>query len=106
MTPAAIASLPLWAGMGAALSALLKPQGAPPPAVATPVDLGAAINSAALFALVLELQGRPEAAITRIIDRTAGTGDPSVIPNLDAARRWLEELRQRCDAACRAERTA
>ena len=76
VAPAAIVALPAWAGVGAALGdhrpARLSKQ-APPD---EPIDLTDAVN-AALFAIVLELQGRDETEITRIIDRVAGEEEPT-----------------------------
>jgi hypothetical protein len=104
VAPAAIASLPLWAGLGAVLGALVKPAGAEQPAADhPPIDLSDAVNGAALFALVLELQGRPEVVITRILDRLAGEGDPPVLKDVDAVRRWLDELCRRFALACQVE---
>ncbi|MFO1429367.1 MAG: DUF2868 domain-containing protein [Candidatus Competibacteraceae bacterium] len=102
VAPAAIASLPLWAGMGAVLGALAKPA-AKTDSKPTPPDFSTAVNGAALFALVLELQGRPETVITRIIDRVAGDNDPPELHDAATVRQWLEELRQRFDSACQAE---
>ena len=105
VSPAAIASLPLWAGLGAVLGALVKGAERSAPGELA-IDLSDAVNSAALFAIVLELQGRSEVVITRILDRLAGEGDPPVLQNLDAVHRWLDELRQRLVLACQAEGVA
>jgi hypothetical protein len=104
VAPVAIASLPAWAGLGAAVSAALQPTRSNAPA--TPEssgDLSEAISSAALFALVLELQGRDEAAITGIIDKVTEGDDLPVIDTADAARVWLDTLRHRLDQALAAE---
>lgn len=105
VTPAAIAALPAWAGLGAILSAVIpgvRTQDSP--AVTEPVlDFGEAVAGAALFAMLLELQGRDEAAITRILDRVAGEDDPPVIGDAVAAQLWLEALRRRFDQALAAE---
>ncbi len=99
-TPAAIAALPVWAGLGAAVSAALQAV-RPGPAAAdqSRVDLSEAVNTAALFTLILELQGRDEASISRIIDQVAGIDDPPVIDGPDTARDWLDKLRGRLDQA-------
>ncbi len=102
VAPAAIASLPLWTGLGAVVGALAKPA-AKADSNPAPPDFSTTVMGAALFAIVLELQGRPEAAITRIIDRVAGDGDPPELHDAAAVRQWLEELRQRFDQAGRAE---
>jgi hypothetical protein len=104
VSPAAIATLPMWAGLGAALSMIVKPKKAGPSPEETPeADLTNAVNSAALFAILLELQGRDEVQITRIIDRVAGDNEPPVIKNVEAARQWLDTLRHRFDLALATE---
>jgi Protein of unknown function (DUF2868) len=104
VSPAAIATLPMWAGLGAALSMIVKLKETEPSPEETPeADLANAVNSAALFAILLELQGRNEVQITRIIDRAAGDNKPPVIKNVAAARQWLNTLRHRFDLALAAE---
>jgi hypothetical protein len=101
VTPAAITALPAWAGLGAAIAAIVqfpKRSAAKPAAV----DLTDAVSSAALFALLLELQGHDEITITRLIDRVAGDDD-SVLDNAEAVWQWLAALRQRLDLALAAE---
>lgn len=101
LSPAAIASLPLWAGLGSALGVVLPGRDKPAAAESSePVagELGQAVGAAALFAVLLELQGRDEAVITRLIDRVAGDDVP-VMPDAAAARRWLDDLRHRLDLA-------
>ena len=105
VAPAAIVALPAWAGIGAALSALIGPGASSRDRPADePLDLTDAVNAAALFAIVLELQGRDETEITRIIDRVAGDEDPPTMRDLDAVRSWLDTLRGRLDLALQAER--
>jgi hypothetical protein len=100
VAPAAIVALPAWAGVGAALSALIGPGGAGAESRRDePTDLTDAINAAALFAIVLELQGRDETDITRIIDRVAGDEDPPAMHDVEAVRVWLDALRARLDLA-------
>lgn len=99
VTPAAIAALPLWAGLGAALAQVLPSrEEQPAPAAAAGPDLSDAVHAAALFALLLELQGRSEAAITRIIDRIAAD-DPAALTSAAAVRARLDELQRRFDLA-------
>jgi hypothetical protein len=100
VAPAAIVALPAWAGVGAALSALIGPGGkgrAAPPE--EPIDLTDAVNAAALFAIVLELQGRDETEITRIIDRVTVGEETPELRDLDSARAWLDTLLARFDRA-------
>jgi hypothetical protein len=100
VSPVAIAALPAWAGLGAAVSALMGPAGSGKASTAeTAIDLTEAVNGAALFAVVLHLQGRDEAAITRVIDRMAGEENPPAIHGVDDARAWLHALRDRFDRA-------
>jgi hypothetical protein len=102
VAPAAIVALPAWAGVGAALSALIGPPGkskaAPPD---EPIDLTDAVNAAALFAIVLELQGRDETEITRIIDRVTVGEEPPALRHLDSARAWLDALLARLERELR-----
>ncbi len=100
VSPVAIAALPAWAGLGAAVSALIGPaKTGDASRENTAIDLTEAVNGAALFAAVLELQGLDEAAITRIIDRMAGRENPPAIHGVDDARAWLGALRDRFDRA-------
>ncbi len=108
VAPVAIASLPAWAGIGAAVSAVLQQAGARRPAEtehAARPDLSEPVCAAALFALVLHLQGRDEAAITRLLDRALvrapGDGDPPPMPDAAAARDWLEGVRLHLEDAMR-----
>jgi hypothetical protein len=99
ISPAAIASLPMWAGLGAALSAVIPSDRAGQSPQPQAINLTDAVNSAALFALLLELQGRDEIQITRIIDQVAGNHEPPVLSDGTAVRQWLETLRHRFDLA-------
>ena len=96
-SPAAIAALPLWAVLGGALAGL---RSAPPaaPSTETRPDLFEPVSAAALFALVLSLQGRPEAAISRILEQTLEQ-DPPSLPDSRAARTWLNEVQSRLNVA-------
>lgn len=106
-TPAAIATLPMWAGLGAALSLAVNPKNPETGQTeTTQADLGDAVSSAALFAILLELQGRDEAQITRIIDQVAGDKEPPIIGNAEAARQWLDTLHHRFERAEAAEGSA
>ena len=60
-----------------------------------------AVRAAALFAVLLELQGREEASITRVLERVADDGKQE-IATPEAARKWLTTLVQRFDAAVEA----
>jgi len=93
-TPAAIAALPLWTGLGALIAAVMPASHADSAPTAA-VDLGEAVSSAALFALILELQGRDEVTITRLLDRVFDTDEPPTLTSPEAAQQWLDGLRQR-----------
>lgn len=106
VTPVAIASLPAWAGLGAALTALMPKRSAPKqaPEAGAPPDLGPAVDAAALFAMLLELQGRNEALIGRVLDAAVGTGShPAPLPDAQAVRHRLDALCARFAAALTAE---
>ncbi|MHC4947062.1 MAG: DUF2868 domain-containing protein [Planctomycetota bacterium] len=99
LMPAAITALPVWAAIGGAVATVLAPtRRGGEPETAADGDLGPAVRAAALFALVLELQGRDEATITRVLDETLGPDDDE--RRLGAAadvRAWLDEVRHRLD---------
>lgn len=106
VAPVAIASLPAWAGLGAALTALLPKRSAPEqtPEENAPADLGPAVDAAALFAMLLELQGRDEALIGRVLDAAVGSeAQPVPLADAQAVRHRLEGLRARFSAALAAE---
>jgi hypothetical protein len=106
ISPAAIASLPMWAGLGAALSAAIPSGQTGQATQPQAINLTDAVNSAALFALLLELQGRDEIQITRIIDHVAGNQEPPALSDSTAVHQWLDTLRHRFDLALAAERAS
>jgi hypothetical protein len=108
LSPAAIAALPMWSGIGAGIAAVTamyrKERGGDEDHDETsldessPPDLTNAVRAAALFALLLELQGRGETTITRVLDRSIP--DDDMIPSNGAdARAWLDDVRHRFDLA-------
>ena len=108
ISPAAIASLPMWSGLGALISSVVK---LPGQSTAAEESAGHeprftdAVRSAALFALLLELQGRGEASISSVLER-AITRElaASVLHDAAEARAWLDQLRHSFDLALAAER--
>ena len=58
-----------------------------------------AIRAAALFALLLELQGRGESEITRLLDAALPENDDLAGAEPHAARAWLDDVRHRLDMA-------
>ncbi|MBL8667130.1 MAG: DUF2868 domain-containing protein [Rhodospirillales bacterium] len=107
VAPVAISALPAWAGLGAALSALVPKRAAPADdnrAIAAVPDLGPAVDAAALFAMLLALQGREETVIGRVLDAAAGT--ETHLPPLDspaAVRDRLDGMQARFAEALAAE---
>lgn len=100
-TPVALAALPAWSGLGAAVAAVLEQaRGNEREAAADRAqDLGEPVAAAAMFALILHLQGREEATITDVLDRTLGEGDVPRLADAAAARAWLDALQRRLDEA-------
>ncbi|MCB1719870.1 MAG: hypothetical protein KDK05_32510, partial [Candidatus Competibacteraceae bacterium] len=56
------------------------------------------VSAAALFALVLSLQGREETAITHILDQTLDTSTPE-LPDAQAVQAWLTTVEARLEQA-------
>jgi len=99
VAPLAIASLPAWAGLGAAVAAAVRAVTGNEPATPDemPGEFGPAVASAALFALILHLQGRDEAEITQTLDEVFGDEQPPVIHDAIAARAWLDQIAHRLE---------
>jgi hypothetical protein len=108
ISPVAISALPVWSLIGAAVSAVAQPSSSAAAAENehAPRDTGDAIRSAALFAMLLELQGRDEPTITRVLDRAIDNDDAAPLPDADEAQRWLDDLRHRFDLALAREATS
>ena len=66
--------------------------------VNAPYDSGSEMLAAALFAVLLEIQGRGEEAITRILDVVANDDIPEM-SDPAAVSRWLDSVRHRFDLA-------
>ena len=105
LSPVAISALPLWSGLGAAVAAAVRlgasMQGEPEPAepVRSVDDIDAAARSAALFAVLLELQGGEEAWITRVLEATFPERTDVPMRTVSDVRVWLDETRHRLDLA-------
>lgn len=96
--PVALAALPAWTGLGAALAAVLDRTTTRRPAEpAEETDIGEAVAAAAMFALILHLQGQTEATITDRLDRILGEDDVPRMADAAAARAWLDAVRDRLD---------
>lgn len=114
ISPVAIAALPTWSLIGAAVAAALQKSGGDVEKddAGSTTHYDRAVHAAALFALLLELQGRDEATITSIFDQVleddihgtvldGATDSAGVDVIRDAAdtRRYLDQLRHRVDVA-------
>jgi hypothetical protein len=102
--PVVIGSLPVWSVLGAAVAAVVRATTSVAKDQETgdetlPSGRGDAVRAAALFALLLELQGRDEASITRVLDAAVGEAETPEIDTVAAARNWLDEVRHRLDLA-------
>lgn len=103
--PVAISGLPLWAGLGAAIAAAMRIslRGRGEESLSPQADRGAAVRAAALFAILLESQGRGEAAITRLLDAAIGEEQPELAADAEIAA-WLDRVHRRYrEAAAREE---
>lgn len=103
ISPVAIGALPMWSVIGAAIAAVVQSsrtttnQDAQESASQQFSD---AVRAAALFALILELQGRDERTITRVLDQAI----PEAAMNADIAHaadveRWLNDVHHHLDMA-------
>ncbi len=101
LSPVAIAALPMWSGLGAALAAVVGTlqAGAGDDRCVPTADLTDAVCAAGLFSVLLELQGRDEAEITELLDAIVEPDEPVEIDTPDAARQWLKEMVRRYDLA-------
>ena len=95
--PAVLAALPLWSLLGGALAAL-GINWTPATAPTQQLDFFEPVSAAALFALVLSLQGREETAITHILDQTLDTSTPE-LPDAQAVQAWLTTVEARLEQA-------
>jgi hypothetical protein len=104
LSPVAIGSLPLWSGIGAAIAGAVRlaPSSSPAsPSALSHDGLDLSVRSAALFAMLLELQRFDESTITRVLDASVADESESRRSLTDAndVRRWLDDLRHRFDLA-------
>jgi hypothetical protein len=107
-TPAALATLPSWTLVGGALGGLLKvlrkESGEPEPEEEEDEQpgCGEAVRAAALYALLLELQGSGEERITHLLDAALGDYEGPLFSPQEI-RTWLDGVRHRLDMALAAE---
>ncbi len=108
ISPVAIGALPMWSAIGAAIAAVAQPGPRPrnddkPSKNSGDKTPGAgAVRSAALFTLLLELQGRDEPTISRLLDKTLPDDDAQIIAAANCSA-WLDEIRHRLDLALASE---
>jgi hypothetical protein len=111
LSPVAISALPVWSLIGAAVAAAAQPPGkgdlSRTANTGAPSPNDQIVRSAALFAMLLEMQGRDEAIISRVLDRAIpdDLAEPS-IPSAAQVRHWLDDLRHRFDVALEQETAA
>ena len=101
ISPVAIGALPVWSGLGAAIAGIVqavRKEHGLDEATVTGEDYSEAVCAAALFAVLLEIQGRGEEAITRILDVVANDDIPEM-SDPAAVSRWLDSVRHRFDLA-------
>jgi hypothetical protein len=114
LSPAVISALPIWAGVGGGLTTIIDlyrrrdhaaraqqevdtPDSERDAAVQARID---ALRSTVLFTLLLESQGYPEAAITRLLDATLTEALVEAAPVSSAALVcWLDDVRHQYDLA-------
>lgn len=110
LSPVVIGALPMWSIVGGAIGALggLQRHRSAAAGAFNADDgpaRGDAIRSAALYAMVLDLQPAEEAVIARVLaSTTEGLPDLSDDASDPARRRWLDELAGRFQAALAKER--
>ena len=105
LSPVAIAALPTWSVIGAALAAFAPARRSTsdrPDSRESAFD--EAVRSAALFAVVLELQGVDQSRMSRIIDCTFEDADDAAILR-DSLQPFLRSTKHRFDMALAEETT-
>lgn len=105
ISPVAIASLPVWSVIGAAVGAFLPRRDETEQPREDETTFDDAVRSAAVLALLLELQGRSETVITRVLEKSLPEERPP-FEDMDIVRAWLAELRHRFDVALSEEEEA
>jgi hypothetical protein len=108
LSPAAIGALPMWSGIGAAITGVVRTamgdrSGEAETTEDIEGDSSRAIRAATLFAVLLELQGRDETEISRVLDRTLPDDDELIASSTADVRHWLDDVRHRFDMALTAE---
>ena len=96
--------MPLWSGIGAAIATATAAFRKPAAELsgdesAKNVQLTESVQAATLFALLLELQGYDETAITRLLEQVLEGDGSSEIDTGESVKRWLDDVRHRFDMA-------
>ena len=115
VTPVALAAIPAWSLSGAGLAGLLRfamgekdapgddrPEPTTEPTSEPTTDTADALRAVVLFTLLLELQGRPAATISRVLERTLTDALADAAGDVDDRRscvRWLDDVRHAFDLA-------
>lgn len=112
ITPAALAALPGWSMVGGAVTTVLHAArqltstqaGSPEETRTQHIDgTSDAVRAALVFALLLELQGRPEQEISNVLGRTVRPDDAPP-ENPAPLKPWLDDVRHRFDLAIASQR--
>lgn len=101
ITPTAISALPMWSVIAGSLGGLLKslkPEDADRDEEDM-MDISDAVQSAALFAILLEFQGLGEDRIEQKLLDALRPGEPGVIHGAGQARLWLDEVLKRLESS-------
>jgi len=108
VSPAAIAALPIWSvlgmvlGVAGAAGVATRTEPSDTPEVRS--EIAEAVRAATLHALVLELQGRGETVISRVLEGTLEESLADQSPSdAELVERWLTAIRHRYDIALAAE---
>jgi hypothetical protein len=103
ISPLAISALPVWAGIGGAVTGLLSARSPGSDAGdrhddGAAVDFGPAVATALLQAVLLAHQGRGETAIGAALDAAIDADEPSRLPDADAVAAWCGTVEARLAA--------
>jgi hypothetical protein len=103
ISPIAIGALPMWSAIGAAIGAVVQPsrdESTDLSSSKAESRVDQAIRSATLLAIVLELQGRDEASITRVLDASIPEeAEQAQLSSAADVQSWLGDTRHRMDLA-------
>ena len=104
ISPLAISALPVWAAIGGSVTGLLSARSPATTASAAGhdhdarIDLGPAVATAVLQAVLLAHQGRGEAAIGDALGAAVEADEPPHLPDADAVAAWCRTVEARLAA--------